>query len=510
MFRILKCTKDNYLVYKYINTALRTNSNVGQAGTLDLFKLYDETIVPGITSTITETTRLLTKFDYSPLSSLTSSIININSPSFNCELQMFDIYGGQSVPSNFTLESLPLAKSFDEGIGMDIVSFKDFDTSNWITASKNPTIVTWGSPGANSKGGLGGPGDIDVYVSGNLLDGNGVVSFSRTQSFSTGQENYSIDVTKFVSASLVGTLTNHGFRTSFIESEETDNITRFVKRFASRHVRDQRIRPRIIVRYDDSVQDNTSDLLIGVPNVVTLTNLVRGNAQNVLSGSTELTGSNAFSLTLSLMSSSIPYSITVPVSQKTNNGNNLTGYYSSTFTISNTHAAITSSLINSSSLKFKADWKSNDESVSIDSKIFYIDPVVPQSSTNTSRRLVLNVTNLKSSYSITEVVRFRVFCFDQFTLFTPNSPERVPKETESLIFTNMHFRLLNENTGDVLIPFDTTYNSTRLSCDKEGMYFNMYMSDLDVNQTYRLEFMTVESNREVQITSTEFLFTVEK
>lgn len=510
MFRILKCTKDNYLVYKYINTVLRTNSNVGQAGTLDLFKLYDETIVPGITSTITELTRLVTKFDYSPLVPLTSSFIDINAASFNCQLQMFNIYSGQPIGSSFTLETLPLAKNFDEGIGMDVGAYKDFDTSNWITASKNPTVVPWGLPGADSKGGLGGPGDIDVYVSGNLLDGNGVVSFSRTQSFETGQENYSVDVTKFVSASLAGIISNHGFRTSFIAAEETDTITRFAKRFASRHVRDQRIRPRIIVRYDDSVQDDSANLLIGVPNNITLTNIVRGTAQNILSGSTQLTGSNAFSLTLSLMSSSIPYSLTVPVSQKTNNGNNITGYYGSTFTIPNTDPVITASLITSSSLRFRADWTSNDQTVAIDSKIFQIQPVVPVNSTNTSRRLVLNVTNLKPSYSIAEVVRFRVFCFDQFTLFTPNSPERVPKQSDSLIFTNMHYRLLNENTGDVLIPFDTLYNSTRLSCDKEGMYFTIYMADLDVNQTYRLEFMTVETNREVQITSTEFLFTVEK
>jgi len=35
----------------------------------------------------------------------------------------------------------PLSQSFDEGIGQDIVEFKDIDATNWITASvSNGTV----------------------------------------------------------------------------------------------------------------------------------------------------------------------------------------------------------------------------------------------------------------------------------------------------------------------------------------------------------------------------------
>ena len=43
MQRILSASKDCYITNKIINNRFRaTDANVGQAGTLDLFKLYNE------------------------------------------------------------------------------------------------------------------------------------------------------------------------------------------------------------------------------------------------------------------------------------------------------------------------------------------------------------------------------------------------------------------------------------------------------------------------------------
>ena len=43
MYRILSASKDTYITNKIINNKFRaTDANTGQAGTLDLFKLYAE------------------------------------------------------------------------------------------------------------------------------------------------------------------------------------------------------------------------------------------------------------------------------------------------------------------------------------------------------------------------------------------------------------------------------------------------------------------------------------
>ena len=80
--------------------------------------------------------------------------------------------------------------------------------------------------------------------------GSGVVDFGATQYFDEGTEDLVLDVTKIVSATLTNQISNHGFRIAFSGSEETDSKTRFVKRFGSRHARNEYIRPKLLIEYD--------------------------------------------------------------------------------------------------------------------------------------------------------------------------------------------------------------------------------------------------------------------
>ena len=103
MYRILTASSDTYITNKIVNSSFRaTDANVGHAGTLDLFKLYDESMISG-TDAPTEISRVLIKFDLSPLRDITGSDLDITHPSFNCTIKLHDVYGGQTTPSNFNL-----------------------------------------------------------------------------------------------------------------------------------------------------------------------------------------------------------------------------------------------------------------------------------------------------------------------------------------------------------------------------------------------------------------------
>ena len=79
--RIFDCIADTYITNKYINNTMVSQSNTGMAGTIDLFKLYDETLVPGLTgSVIVEQSRALLKFDLTSL--ISSSFVPTND--FRC------------------------------------------------------------------------------------------------------------------------------------------------------------------------------------------------------------------------------------------------------------------------------------------------------------------------------------------------------------------------------------------------------------------------------------------
>ena len=204
MYLILTASKDTYITNKIISNKFRaTDANVGHAGTLDIFKLYAES-TSGSNKTPKELSRALIQFDLSPLVSLASSSLDLNSSTFEAKLKLYDILGGQATPSNFNIVVYPLSRSFDEGIGRDVASFADLDTCNFVTASyMTGSTQLWAMTGANSTG-LMGSRDIDIMTSGNL--GSGIVDFGSSQKFTKGNEDLNVNVATIISASLVNLL----------------------------------------------------------------------------------------------------------------------------------------------------------------------------------------------------------------------------------------------------------------------------------------------------------------
>lgn len=139
MYRILSASKDCYITDKIVRNSFRaTDANVGQAGTLDLFKLYNESSHPTLGSkNLYELSRILVKFDISEIKKMhNDGLIDVGGESFKSHIHLHDVYGGQTTPNNFNAIVFPLAKHFDEGNGYDIVEFKDVGVTNWLTASQ--------------------------------------------------------------------------------------------------------------------------------------------------------------------------------------------------------------------------------------------------------------------------------------------------------------------------------------------------------------------------------------
>ena len=243
MYFEVTASKDNYITNKILNRKIRaTDANVGRAGTLDLFKLYNETILNNTSSQI-ELSRILIKFNYDQITG--SNVIDISDSSFKAKIKMKDVLSGFPHPANFNVVLFPLSQSFDEGLGRDTARFNDLGISNFVTASySSGSPVLWYASGANQQGLLGSD-NIDIISSGNLKDGNGVINLWKSQQFVDGNEDLEIDVTSIVSASVVGLIPNHGFRISLSGAyhsphpsgtlpgtgEELDDKTYFVKRF---------------------------------------------------------------------------------------------------------------------------------------------------------------------------------------------------------------------------------------------------------------------------------------
>ena len=488
MFKILKADKDAYITDRVINDVRQTSSNTGHAGTCDLFKLY------GLTSSGSnpniELSRALIHFDLAPLRALvTSGKVDTTNPSFACTLKMRDVYGGQPTPSNFTLVAYPLSRSFDEGIGRDVVMYSDYDVCNFLTGSRSQG--TWVLSGCNQGG---GPTDTVDFIT--ASDG---ASFASSQLFVDGTEDLSLDVTAVVSATLAGVIPDQGFRVSFDASLENDQHTYFVKRFASHTAYSEDKHPTLTVTFDDSIQDDSQNLALGQAGTLFMYSYVQNRLSNIISGSsfTPITGSNSLLLNLVTEISGGSYVLTFSGSQHTVGMNPATGIYSASVVFDQNDAVLTAKILASGSAKVIPVWGSLDGTVGyLTGTALHVRAPDRSMSAVDPRKYVVSTIGLEDTYFSDEEAVVRTNIFDYTSPVVKAT--RVAVELPGIVVRDVHYQIRDDATGEAVVPFDTTHNSTRLSSDASGMYFRLDASNLIKNRSYVIDILIVSGdNRQI-------------
>jgi len=510
MYLLFTASADNYITNKIISTSVSaSDANVGQASTLDLYKIYDETSFSGWTGSFdapTEISRLLIKFNIPEISRSIRPYADLDGVSYYLNLK--DINGSLIAPEKFNVIIYPLSSSFDEGRGKDIYSFNDLDRSNWYTSSySNSADVLWNTAGARAEGYLNAS-DIDVIGSGTI--GGAVKTLYSTQYFEKGHEDLHVNITTIVSATMAGFVPDHGFLIAFSGSEETDSKTRFVKRFGSRHVRDHNLRPSLIATYDNSKVDKRHSMLFNRTGSLFLTNHSFGYPANLISGSnaTELKGDDKLKVILHTGS----FAMTSSGGQYSPAEKYLDGIYTASFALDefSTDVVYSSStfaehVAYTGSMLINERWMDSNQKVTYYSGSFKVvkDARYTQS-TNVNHRIT--VTNLQSVYKPNEIKQIRIFVRD--TTLSPK-PVRTSYKIKSLLFPECYYRIRDLNTGKIVVPFTKTNNATRLSSDKDGMYFDFSTRSLALGRLYTFDILVVLGNNET-IHETNSSFRVEK
>jgi hypothetical protein len=380
----------------------------------------------------------------------------------------------------------PLSKSFDEGIGRDVIQFRDVDVCNFLTASVSSGLKVWNSEGAGAIGTCGNP-NIDIIDRANLLDGNGTRFIFAEQVFSRGTEDLDVDVTDVISGTLAGNLPDYGFLICYSGTMETDSQTRFVKRFASRNTTSVDKRPKLIIRYDDSVVDHTRDFVFNVSGSIFLTNYERGTPANIVSGSSGARLSGIDCGKVRIVSGS--YQKTVSFSQhKKGSDFFTTGLYSASFAISSFDQPLFSYLKNTTSASFDVIWSSNDLTVGFFTGSLLVNRSETDFADMDPRRVFINITNMKSTYISSEVIRFKIFIED---LAKPIKSEKLPRENTGIFIEQVYYRVRDLESSKVIIPFDTA--GTRVSMDATTGFFDVDMSSLPIGRNYTFDFQIVKN-----------------
>jgi hypothetical protein len=502
MYIITTASADTYITNKIVDGARVEDANVGRAGTLDLFKLYDETL-SGSTGYHTELSRILVKFDLGRVKRLTSSSLDLNSSNFRANIRLQSIESNLPSPRDFTVSIFPLAKAFEEGDGRDVSSFSDVGACSYISSS---TGVLWSISGAYASGAVG-DSNIDYYASGNLLDGQGTRSLESRQSFVDGNEDLFVDVTDVVSATIAGIIPDHGFILSFISSQETDTTTRFVKRFASRHVTQQSLRPRLEIYDNDAIFDAHAESLFDTTGTLYLRNFAGTNQANLLSSSLPVVGNECLRIVLSTGS----FSMTVTASQQSVGSRFVTGSYFGSFYISSQDSRAVSGSVTladhiaaSGSIIFSEKWKSIDNNVVFASTFLTCSLPLRTTFDAVARQLRVYSTNAKSKYDSGRSYRVRAFAYD--SNYEPSS-SRVPKPTKSAL-PESYYRV-KDVEGNVYIPFEVNNGGTRMSTDSGGLFFDLYTDGLPKGKLLTIDYLIVDRGSEYIVEDKNVRFTVE-
>ena len=493
MYRCFKPLKDTYITDRIIKGTRQNNTNLGTSSTLDLF------VINGLNKSaslnLNELSRILIKFDIEDLKSdYRDGKLDPSMGSFWATLNLFDVYGGQPTPNNFTVSVYPLSRSWQEGVGKDVVYYQDSDVANFLTSSyTGATSNIWYQSGANATG-LLGSADIDIISSGNL--GAGIENLFVTQSFVDGSENLSVDVTKILSATIVGLIPDQGFRISFSPTDEQAGKTKFVKRFASRHSSELSIRPKITVGYDDSQISHEGGFYFDSSGSIFLENYVRGQRRNLVSGSTltQITGDNCVDLKLVLQGVSgangyVDYVKHITGSQHKVGTNYVEGVYSASFALLSNDPIYRNHLNRSGSVEFIQVWGSRDGTVPFRSGTLLVKPQDAVTGPNQPRKYSVNVVNTSNEYDSTDVARFKVFVFDYSRPYHRIS--KVPISTPTVVSDNAFYSIRDAHNNEVIIPFERTRGSTRLSADSDYMYFDLDMSNFYPGRSYVIDILLV-------------------
>lgn len=496
MILIASSSSDTYITNKIIDSTRAVSGNIGRAGTLDLFKLYDESTT--VTGAI-ELSRILIKFDLEKAKALSTSTLKIDDESFTAKLKIHNITTGQPSPSNFTVQVFPLAESFTEGFGRDVISFADVGACNFEERSQG---VQWNLSGASQSGSLG-DSNVDYYTIGDLQDGFGVVNLGSTQLFEIGTEDLVIDVTRVVSATLAGIIPDCGFRISFTDSQENDDTTRFVKRFASRHVRQQSLKPTLLLSYDDSIIDNHSSSYFDAQNSLYVHNILRGEYTDFTSGSslTPIIGDSCLLVRLSTGSFT-----TYVTGSQVKKASDVTGIYSADFSISsNDLSAVTGTssirdfVIASGSITMDEVWSSLDETVTFFSSSLTIKQNIPSTKAGGLRKIRSSMLSTPAFAQRGQQIKVRVSFFDDYE---QNRSSKFAFEPAPLETASCKIRIRDLSTGALIFDFDEP--GSKMSRDALSNYYDLQTDSMPTGIPLVFEYQIAVAGEIQQVTSKNF------
>jgi len=459
-------TKDNTITNAFKDglTTRGTGSNMGAADILEVFSIYGQA-----STASNELSRALVEFDTTAISDARTAGTIPASGSVDFYLRMYDAEHIGSTPRDFTLTIAAVSQSWTEGTGLDMENYTDLGVSNWIKAT---TSTNWTEEG------------------GDFLTGSGDSLMFTSKAFSEGTEDLSVDVTTIVEEWIIGTTGSYGFGVFLTSSQETATESYYTKKFFARGSEYFHRRPVLEARWNDVVADDSSNFYLSSSrapaadnlNTIYMYNYVRGQLVNI-------PGIGTGAIRVSLYSGSTGPTgdaLNLPVGGDvaSEGDTSAVGGYVSTGIYSASLAYSSSSITSVYPV-----WHNGSGT-----EYFSGSAITVKSQEDASiypiKDWVINITNLKTTYSTDEVARFRLYVRPKN--WNPNLYTVAQTQIETTPIDKAYYKLNRVVDNFEVISYGTGSGNeayTQLSYDASGNYFDLDMSMLQSGYNYQLTFL---------------------
>jgi hypothetical protein len=459
-----KADQDNTITnaYKPNLKTRATGSNMGLSDSLEVFRIYGQQ-----NSGSSELSRILVQFPITDITTDRTNGVLPASGNVSFYLRMFNAEHPFTLPRNYNMIISTVSRAWDEGTGLDMESYSDSGSCNWMAAaSASSGDTAWTTAG----------GDYQAEP-------------RFTASFEEGTEDLEIDVSDAVERWIAGSRTNYGFGIRL--ENETALSSSYTKKFFARGSEFFFKRPVIEARWDSATRDDrgnfyfSSSLATSEDNLNTLYlyNHVRGRLRDIpdigtgsihvsiYSGSadnSEPTGSRIVKVVDGThVITNNPYVVT--------GGHVSTGIYSASFALTAAANPLTTAF---------DVWHSGTTQFATSS---FSPKKLESLAYNPYSKYVINITNLRDKYYRNETAQFRLYTRNknwQPTIYTKASA--VP---ENNLVESGSYKVVRLVDSKDVVPFGTgSDNHTQLSYDVSGSYFDLDIDMLEAGYGYGIKF----------------------
>ena len=484
-----------------------TGANMGRADVLEVFSVYGRQATGS-----QELSRVLIQFPTTTISADRTAGIIPASGSVSFYLKVYNAAHSKTVPVEYSLDVLPVAQEWQEGVGLDLETYKDLTLgntgANWMSAS-------------NTSPWTGSTYTTDDCVGGSYRTGSVDPNFKV--SFPTGLEDLEVDVTPLVEHWMAETIPNYGVGVHLSSSYEASasvgentasaavlpitggaTTSYFTKRFFARGTQFWFKRPVIEARWNSTIKDNRGDFYYSSSlapandnlNTIYFYNYVRGTLTDIpnlgtdnrvyvsiFSGNAGNTAPSASALVLSTddygyVRAALPTIVT--------GGLVSTGIYSASFALTAAATPVTT--------LYDVWFTGSDATVAASSSTatHYLTASITPSQIIPAQTVAkpvyyLNITNLKGRYRKDEIARFNLYVRNKF--WSPTVYTVANTTAPATTIQSASYRVYRTLDAYEAVPYATGSDLyTMLSFDVSGNYFDFDMKNLEPGYEYAFKF----------------------